>query len=42
MKENWGKWLVIALLIIFLIIVIRGYILQSEEAQEDKEILQTL
>lgn len=38
MKQNWGKWLTIGLLLIFLIVLIRGYVLQSQEAQEDKEI----
>lgn len=42
---NIGKligWIAVALLVIFLIIVIRGYVLQLNEAQEDKEIRERL
>lgn len=38
MKENIGKWIAIFVLVIFLIIIIRGYILQVQESNEDKEI----
>lgn len=42
MKANWGKWLAIFVLVVLLIIIIRGYFLQANEAKEDKEIRQRL
>lgn len=38
MKQNWGKLLTILILVIFLIIVIRGYVLQSQEASDDEQV----
>ena len=38
MKENIGKWIAIGVLVIFLFVIINGYILKVQEANEDKEI----
>ena len=38
MKQNIGKWIAIAVLVIFLFVIIRGYIVQLQESNEDKEI----
>lgn len=42
MKQHWGKWLAIFVLVIFLIIIIRGYVLKLNEANEDKEVRQRI
>ena len=36
--KNWGKLLTILVLVIFLVIVIRGYVLQLQESNEDEEV----
>lgn len=38
MKDNIGKWILVGLLVILLVIVIRGYILKLNEHSEDEEI----
>lgn len=38
MKQNIGKWITIAVLVVVLLILIRGYILKVYESNEDKEI----
>ena len=38
MKNNIGKWIAVVLLVILLIIIIRGYVLQLQESNEDKEL----
>lgn len=38
MKGNIGKWIAIIILVVLLVILIRGYILKVQEANEDKEI----